>query len=134
MAKEGNGQLVQRFYAKMQAGSIEEVVALLSPDFELVYMGPSSIPSAGTWSGHEGFRNWAQAALQGHLPPESVDFEEFVVHEDKVFVPGHVNLRVKTTGKTCETDFLHVFTIRDGRLTRWHDFFDTFAVAQAYMS
>jgi hypothetical protein len=134
MAKEGNGQLVQRFYAKMQAGSIEEVVALLSPDFELVYMGPPSIPSAGTWSGHEGFRNWAQAALQGHLPPESVDFEEFVVHEDKVFVPGHVNLRVKTTGKTCETDFLHVFTIRDGRLTRWHDFFDTFAVAQAYMS
>jgi hypothetical protein len=63
-----------------------------------------------------------------------VNFEEFVVHEDKVFVPGHVNLRVKTTGKTCETDFLHVFTIRDGRLTRWHDFFDTFAVAQAYMS
>jgi ketosteroid isomerase-like protein len=134
MAKEENGELVQRFYTKMLAGNIEEVLALLSPDFELVYSGPSIIPCAGTWSGHHGFRNWAQAALQGHLPPESVDWGEFIVHDDKVFVPGHVSLRVKTTGKTCETNFLHVWTVRGGRLTRWHDFFDTFAVAQAYMS
>jgi ketosteroid isomerase-like protein len=132
MAQERNGELVQRFYAGMQAGNIEGVLALLSRDFELVYSGPSIIPCAGRWSGHEGFRNWTQAAMQGHLPPDSVDFGEFTVHDDKVFVPGHVRLRVKTTGKTCETDFLHVFTVRDGRLTRWHDFFDTFALAQAY--
>jgi uncharacterized protein len=134
MAQERNGELVQRFYAGIMAGNIEGVLALLSQDFELVYSGPSIIPCAGTWSGHEGFRNWAQAALQGHLPPESVDFGEFIVHDDKVFVPGHVSLRVKTTGKTCETNFLHVFTVRGGTLARWDDFYDTFAVAQAYMS
>jgi len=72
--------------------------------------------------------------LHGHLPPESVDVGEFIVHGDNVVVPGHVSLRVKTTGNTCETDFLHWFTVRDGQLTSWRDFFDTYAVAQAYIS
>jgi ketosteroid isomerase-like protein len=134
MADKGNAELVQSFYANFQAGNIDAVLALLSPDFELVYSGPSVIPSAGRWSGHEGFRGWARAALQGHLPPQSVNFEEFIVQGDKVIVPGHVKLRVKTTDKTCETDFLHFFTVRGGKLTSWRDFFDTFAVAQAYTS
>jgi ketosteroid isomerase-like protein len=134
MAEQGNRELVQSFYANLLAGDIDAVLALLSPEFELVYSGPSVIPCARTWNGHAGFRRWAEAALQGHLPPESVNFEEFVVQGDKVVVPGHVSLRVKTTGKACETDFLHLFTVRDGKLTSWRDFFDTFALAQAYMS
>jgi hypothetical protein len=134
MTEESNRELVQSFYATFQAGDIDAVLALLSPQFELVYSGPSVIPSAGTWNGHAGFRRWAEAALQGHLPPESLNFEEFVVQGDKVVVPGHVSLRIKATGKTCETDFLHLFTVRDGKLTSWRDFFDTFALAQAYMS
>jgi ketosteroid isomerase-like protein len=133
MSEKGNAELVQSFYDNFLAGDIDAVVALLSPDFVLIYSGPSIIPAARTWKGHEGFRGWAQAALQGHLPPESVDIGEFVVQGDNVVVPGHVTLRVKTTGKTCETDFLHWFTARDGKLTSWRDFFDTYAVAEAYM-
>jgi ketosteroid isomerase-like protein len=132
MAEAENIELVKSFYANVQAGNIDAVLALLSPDFELVYSGPPVIPSAGTWHGHDGFVGWAQAALQGHLPPESLNFEDFIAVGEKVVVPGHVSLRVKATGKTCETDFLHLFTARDGRLTSWRDFFDTFAVAQAY--
>ena len=116
------------------AGDIDAVLALLSPDFTLVYSGPSIIPSSGTWNGHDGFRSWAQAAVQGHLPTESLNIEEFIVQGDHVVVPGHVALRVKTTGKNCETDFLHLFTVRDGQLTSWRDFFDTYALAQAYMN
>jgi ketosteroid isomerase-like protein len=134
MSEGANVELVQRFYANVEVGDIDAVIALLSPDFELFYSGPPVIPSAGRWNGHEGFRSWAQAALQGHLPPESLSFEEFIVQRDKVVVPGHVRLRVKTTGKTCETDFLHLWTVRDGKLTSWRDFFDTHAVAQAYMT
>ena len=107
MSDKGNAELVQNFYDNFLGGDIDAVLALLSPDFAIVYSGPSIIPAAGTWNGHEGFRNWAQAALQGHLPPESLNFEEFIAQGDNVVVPGHVVLRVKTTGKTCETDFLH---------------------------
>jgi uncharacterized protein len=134
MAQEAAIELVKSFYANVQAGDIAAVLTLLSPDFEMVYSGPPVIPAAGTWKGHDGFMRWAEAALQGHLPPESLTFEEFVAQGDKVVVPGHVRLRIKQTGKTCETHFLHFFTVRDGKLASWRDFFDTFALAQAYMA
>jgi uncharacterized protein len=134
MSEKANAELVQSFYDNFLGGDIDAVLAVLSPDFEIVYSGPSIIPAAGTWKGHDGFRSWAQAALQGHLPPEAVSIEDFIVQGDNVAVPGHVSLRVKTTGTTCETDFLHLFTVRDGKLTSWRDFFDTYALAQAYMS
>lgn len=134
MAPKGNVELVQSFYTNVQAGDLHAVLALLSPDFEIVYSGPSVIPAAGTWKGHDGFVRWAQAALQGHLPAESLSFEEFIADRDKVVVPGHVRLRVKTTGKTCELDFLHLWTVHNGKLACWRDFFDTFALAQAYMT
>ncbi len=134
MTENANADVVQGFYDNFLAGDLDAVVALLSPDFMLVYSGPPLIPSAGTWNGHEGFRDWANTALQGHLPPESLNIEGFIVQGDKVAVPGHVTLRVKTTGKTCETDFLHLFTLRAGKIASWLDFFDTFAVAEAYKS
>ena len=133
MNDKRNAELVQSFYSNFLAGDIDAAVALTSTDFVLVYSGPPIIPSARTWNGHDGFRGWARAALQGHLPPESLNVGEFIAQGDRVAVPGHVTLRVKATGKVCETDFLHLWTVRDGKLTRWHDFFDTYAVAQAYM-
>lgn len=133
MTERDAGELVNSFYETFIGGDIDAVLAMLAPDFQLVYSGPSVIPAAGTWKGHDGFRNWAEAGLQGHLPPESFSFEEQIAHGDKVVLRGHVNLRVKTTGKTCESDFLHLWTVRDGKLASWIDFFDTFALAQAYM-
>jgi uncharacterized protein len=134
MSEKGNAELVQSFYADFLGGDIDAVLALLSEDFAIAYSGPSIIPAAGTWRGHEGFRGWAQAALEGHLPPESLTVGEVMVDGDDVVVPGHVTLRVKTTGKMCETDFVHWFTVRDGKLTSWRDYFDTYALAQAYIS
>ena len=134
MAEGGSAALVNRFYETMLGGDIEGVLALLAPDFQLVYSGPSIIPAAGTWNGRDGFQNWAAKALDGHLPPESVNFDEQIEHGDKVVIRGRVSLVVKPTGKTCESDFLHLWTVREGKLASWIDFYDTFALAQAYAS
>jgi len=133
MSEKENVELVQSFYATSVTGDINALLALLSSDIEVNYSGPSIIPAAGTWRGHEGFLAHANAAMAGHIPPESYELQEFIAQGDRVVVAGHSNLRVKPTGKTCETDFLHFFTIRDGKIARFRDFFDTFALAQAYL-
>lgn len=134
MTEDGTGELVNRFYELGGTGEIDAVLALLAPDFQLVYSGPSIIPAAGTWRGHDGFRRWFEAGVQGHLPPESLNVEEQFVHGDKVVIRDHVNVRVKTAGKTCETDFLHLWTVRDRKIASFTDFFDTYALAQAYLT
>jgi ketosteroid isomerase-like protein len=132
MSGQDNAEIVKSFYANFLSGNIDAVVELLAPDFEIQYSGPSAIPAAGTWNGREGFFRWSEAALQGHLPPESVNVDEPIVSGDDVFVAGHVSLIVKPTGKACETDFLHWWGIRDGKLASWRDYYDTHALAQAY--
>ncbi|HUS22231.1 MAG TPA: nuclear transport factor 2 family protein [Aeromicrobium sp.] len=134
MSEQANAEIVKSFYANFLSGNIDAVVELLAPDFEIAYSGPSIIPAAGTWHGHDGFRGWSEAALQGHLPPESLNVDEPIVSGDNVFVSGHVSLNVKPTGKTCETDFLHWWAVRDGKLASWRDYYDTYALAQAYIS
>jgi hypothetical protein len=39
---------------------------------------------------------------------------------------------VRRTGKTYSTDFAHVVTIKDGKIARFQEFFDTFAAAEAF--
>ena len=37
-----------------------------------------------------------------------------------------------TTGKTYETDFVHVVTFQQGQIARFQEFFDTFAAGEAF--
>jgi ketosteroid isomerase-like protein len=133
MAEKENVELVQGFYAATGQGDMESVLSLLGADVEVIYPGPSIIPTAGVWHGHDGFARWSSAGLAGHLPPEAFELKEFIAQGDKVVVVGHADLRIKTTGKACSTDFLHFFTVRDGKISSFRDYFDTHALAMAYV-
>lgn len=132
MSEQENVEVVQRFYRATGNGDMEGALRLLGTEIEIVYPGPAAIPTAGIWRGHDGFSQWSRVGLAGHLPPEFFELHEFIAQGDKVVVSGHANLRIKTTGKTCSTDFLHFFTVRNGAITSFRDYFDTFALAEAY--
>ena len=40
----------------------------------------------------------------------------------------------KPTGRTYETDFVHLITFRDGKIRRFQEFFDTYAAAEAFLA
>jgi ketosteroid isomerase-like protein len=39
---------------------------------------------------------------------------------------------VRSTGKVYETDFVHLIDLRNGRVARFQEFFDTYAAAEAF--
>jgi ketosteroid isomerase-like protein len=47
-------------------------------------------------------------------------------------VLGHYVWHVKATGKVWESDFAHVLTVRDGKVTRWQEYTDTAALGDAF--
>jgi uncharacterized protein len=65
---------------------------------------------------------------------EVLHFEprELVAQGDKVVALGNHAWRVKSTGREYETDFVHVFSVRDGKVTRFQEFMDTAVVSAAY--
>ncbi len=45
---------------------------------------------------------------------------------------GHYAWRVNSTGREWESDFAHVFIVRDGKIARFQEFTDTAAIEAAF--
>jgi ketosteroid isomerase-like protein len=52
---------------------------------------------------------------------------EFIDAGEHIIVLGFVASTIKATGKSFESEWVHIFTVKDGLVTRWLEFFDTAA-------
>ena len=71
------------------------------------------------------------------LVSDNEDFSEFSPREfyaadDRVFVLGTYTLKMKKTGKPVACEWAHIFTLRDGKVTRWREHTDTAQFAEAF--
>jgi ketosteroid isomerase-like protein len=57
---------------------------------------------------------------------------EFVAQADKVVAIGHYRAVSKPSGKSFESDFVMVFTLRDGRVARFQEFTDSAGINAAF--
>jgi ketosteroid isomerase-like protein len=125
-----NVALVKQLYDRMRNGETNAVLELLTEDVVFAVPGPPEIAAAGTWHGHSGVRD-CFARLREAQDNESTDIREFVAQGDSVVVLLHVVAKARATGKSFRSDIVHFFTIRDGRIARLLDFFDTAALVEA---
>jgi ketosteroid isomerase-like protein len=127
----GNIKTVQDVYAAFARRDVPAILAILSPDVEWGEPANPFNPAAGTRYGHQGFLEWLQVGQQSEeilvLEPR-----QFLADKDTVAIVGFTRCLAKPTGKTYETDFVHLVTFINGRIIRFREFFDTFAAAEAF--
>jgi ketosteroid isomerase-like protein len=56
---------------------------------------------------------------------------EYLVEEDAVLSIGRFRGVHGATGKSVDAAYAHLWTVRDGQITRFRQFIDTLAIAQA---
>jgi len=71
--------------------------------------------------------------LQGTEEVQSFNPEEFIAEGDKVVALGHLQRNVKSTGSLIESPWIHIFTLREGKISEFRSFYDT-AVAVAALA
>ncbi len=130
MSDQTNLGVVQQTYAAVGSGDIPAVLDLLTDDVEWTLQGPSVIPWAGTRRGREGVAEFF-SLLGETLEFEQFEPREFVAQGDTVVVLGYERSPVKATGCTFETEWAHVYTLRDGRIAKGRFFEDTAALVVA---
>jgi ketosteroid isomerase-like protein len=64
--------------------------------------------------------------------PRQFEPKEFVAQGEKVVALGHYAWHVTSTGGEWESDFAHVFAVRDGKIARFQEYTDTAAIADAF--
>jgi ketosteroid isomerase-like protein len=131
MSETANVQLIRQLYETMGKGDLDAVLAMMTDDVTFVVPGPPGLGAAGTWRGHKGVRT-CFVRLRDAQDNQQVDVREIVAQGNTVVVLLHAVARIRSTGKTFESDIAHYLTIRNGRIASLLDFFDTAALVEAY--
>jgi ketosteroid isomerase-like protein len=131
MSEEENTRLVQQAYRDFQNGHIQGVLGSLSEDVEWLTPQLSGVPVGGTYHGVEEAGRFF-SSLDDAQEPRLFEPREFVAQGEKVVALGHYAWHVRSTGRQWESDFAHVFSVRDGKIARFQEYTDTAAIADAF--
>ena len=63
-----------------------------------------------------------------------MDLQDFIAQGDKVLVFGHYKGRVKSTGRSYTKDFIHVVTLRAGKVVKFREYVASDAMRAAFSS
>jgi len=125
---------VQSLYAAFGKGDIATVVAGAAPDIDWVVNGSrKDFPSFGAWKGAGEVQKFF-ATVAEHQEAKVFSPQEFFAADDRVFVLGHYDWKIRKTGREVSSDWVHVFTIRNGKVAKFREFNDTAQFAEAYRS
>jgi uncharacterized protein len=131
MSEQDNVAIVNQAYTHFKNGNIPALVAQCTDDIEWRLPEIEGVPFARTFNGPSGVAEFF-ALIDENQEPLSFEPRETIAQEDKVASLGAYHWRVKSTGREFRSDFCHLFTIRDGKISAFHEFTDTAAAANAY--
>ncbi len=128
---EENLGIVRTLYAAFGAGNIPAMLELLADGVEWGEPENPFNPAGGTHRGHKGFLEWIEI---GRNAEEILTLEprRMITDAETVGVVGFMKCRARSTGRTYESDFVHVITIKDGKVARFQEFFDTYLAGEAF--
>jgi len=131
MSESNNVQTIQDAYQKFGAGDIEGLLTLMAQDIKWTVPEIENAPFAGS---REGLSRVAEFFTELSGAEDITRFEplEFIAQNDKVVVLGESAATVKDTGRSYETDWVHIFTLNDGKVTEFTEFFDNAAATRAF--
>ncbi len=124
MTEQDNRAVVQRAYEAFSRGDIPALLDLMDAGVQFVSPGPPELPTAGTRRGYQQVGEFFQA-VDSVIDIQRFEPHTFVAEGDRVVVLGSETARVKATGRVIEVEWAHAFTVRDGKVTFFQEYFDT---------
>jgi len=130
MSEKINTDIVQDGYAKFGSGDIAGLLDMCAENIEWETLPIENAPFSGKREGREAVAEFFKLLDENE---NITRFEplEFIAQSDKVVVLGESAVTVKSTGRSYETDWVHIFTVRDGKITEFQEFFDNAAATKA---
>ena len=125
-----NVDVVRLVYSRFAANEMARIPELLTDDFEWIYYGPDELPWAGTYVGRAGVDRFFRI-VDNLIEIEHFEPREFIDAGERVVVLGGSRARVLATGARYQTEWANIFTLRDGRICRLLDLYETASVVRA---
>ncbi len=131
MSEQENIRLVQQTYEGYRKGDLRPLLSLLADEVEWVSPELEWVSGTGGCCGCEDVSKYF-STINEHAEIRHFEPSEFIAQGEKVVVLGHSAATARATGKKYESDWAHVFTLKDGKIVRFQQYFDTAATAAAF--
>ena len=118
---------VRDFYDKLAANDAAGALDLMAPDIEWITMWHYKVEGRGPTPVMEGLLK----PLAAEWTSFSLKPSEFITEGNSVVSLGDFEGVHRATGKCCEARYAHVWTVEDGMITRFRQYIDTLAIADA---
>ena len=133
MEEARNTTVVQDAYAAFGRGDIQTLLSTLADDIVWmpVYGAGSHVPTAGERRGKAAVAEFFKQVAE---TTDFVSFEpkEFVAQGDKVVALGSYSAKMKPSGQNYSSDWVMLFTVRNGKVTAFREFSDSAQLVRAY--
>jgi hypothetical protein len=126
-----NRAVIAGIYESFETGDTATILGSMADDVVWLHPGPGSIPFAGKFEGKAGVQRFFDTAIA------SIDVLEQRVHTlladgDQVAAIGFERMRVKATGREYASEWVHLYTLRDGKVVRFEEYIDTAALVAGF--
>ena len=125
-------QLVENGYRMFRAGDIDGLLQLFSDDIEWIGSEVEYTPFSAEYHGRQEVGRFF-SELSGAQEVEMFEPHDMIAEGDKVAVTGEASWRVRSTGKHYSYPWMHLFTVKGGKIVRFQQYFDTAATRAAFM-
>jgi cytochrome c553 len=125
--------VVEKLYRAIDAGDLRTVVGLIADRATWTYYGPEYIlPFAGTFHGPRGVGEFFRI-VDETLTESRAEQRDYLISSNKVIVPGWEESTVKSTGARYRVDNLHLFTIQQGKITKFEAFVNSSDIVEGFL-
>ena len=133
MSEALNTQIVKDAYAAFGRGDVNAILETLddSIEWEAVKGTEGVVPTAGLRRGRDEVRQFF-SQLAGTVEFQRFEPRQFVAQGDLVVALGYYSGTAKPTGRAFSSDWVMVFTLNNGRVTRFQEFADSAALVNAF--
>jgi len=122
---DANVKLVQSLYDAFKRGEIAPIINALTPDVDWQVQGdPKDFPTIGRWKGPDGVQTFFRVVAE-NMDVSEFSPQEFHATGDTVVALGRYHWKVRTTGKPAGGEWCHVFTFKNGKVSRFREYTNT---------
>ena len=122
MGEQDNLRIVQEGYAAFGRGDVAAALSSYADDIDWAMPGsPEVVPYAGRRRGREQVAQF-YATFPQTEEVEHLELQDFIARGDQVLVFGRYKGRVKSTGRSYTKDFIHVVTLRGGKVVKFREY------------
>lgn len=131
MDEQANTMLVKQGYDAFAQGDIPRLLSLCDQNLDWEVVDVPGAQFTGKRHGHSEVMDFFRVLNQEENITEFTP-REFIAQGDRVIVLGHATATVRATNARYETDWIHVFTVRNGKISSFYEMLDSCTAAQAY--